>query len=162
LDDKTTLSLSAEAEHRDAQRGPAFDASLFTLRTGLSRRLGNGDTAGLHLAYNLNEAPLVNSQFTRTIGYASYDFDKPVGPVKLSLLAGASVLDYPAYSVGIIRVPGGRQDKSAFVSANVTFERLGYAGFSPQMSLRAARTRSNISRFATSELSVTFGIASSF
>ncbi|MEE4348327.1 MAG: hypothetical protein V2I53_16140, partial [Paracoccaceae bacterium] len=85
-----------------------------------------------------------------------------VGPARLSFALGAARSDFPDYAVGFILVPGGRQDETIFGSVEMLFEAFDYAGFVPSMTVRAQKTRSNVSRFDASEIAVSFGVRSRF
>lgn len=87
---------------------------------------------------------------------------KQVGPVTLDLALEGTYSDYPDFRVGIISVPGGRQDRSLAASMNLGFPDVSYRGFIPELTVAASRTRSNVSRFDTTELSLGLGIRSAF
>jgi hypothetical protein len=159
---ETAAYLATAFEQRRAATGPANDARLYTLKTGISHRFNGDDTLGFNLAYTQNHSDQTNAPYRYTTAYATYALGRPVMGAKLSFLAGASLLDYPSYSVGFISVPGGRQDESTFLGATMVIENIQFAGFSPAISLRAVRTRSNVSRFSNTEYSLAVGIASNF
>lgn len=75
---------------------------------------------------------------------------------------GGSLGDYYDYQVGPFIVPGGREDRTLFGSADFIFEQLDYAGFVPSLKIQAQKTRSNVSRFETNEMSVSLGFVSRF
>ncbi|WP_322865448.1 surface lipoprotein assembly modifier [Aquicoccus sp. G2-2] len=158
----TSSYIATSFEKRRAATGPANDARLYTIKAGISHRLNTSDTLAFNLAYTQNQSDQINAPYRYTTAYATYALGRPVIGTKLSFLAGASLLDYPAYSVGFIAVPGGRQDKSAFLGATMVVQNIQFAGFSPQISLRAVRTHSNVSRFTNTEYSLAVGIASNF
>ena len=59
-------------------------------------------------------------------------------------------------------VPGGREDLRVFASVNAFFPDYSYAGFAPVVTLSASRTDSNVSRFDTNDLSLSFTFRSTF
>jgi hypothetical protein len=69
--------------------------------------------------------------------------------------------DYDDY-VAVFSVPGGKQDYATYADVNVLLPDVDYAGFAPSVNFRAGRTRSNVSRFETRELSVSLGFQSKF
>ena len=81
---------------------------------------------------------------------------------RLSLRAGGSLRDYPEYSLVVANVTGGRQDRTATVGVDVVFQDLSVLGYAPRISVTATKTQSNISRFVTQEIGITFGIQSKF
>lgn len=87
---------------------------------------------------------------------------RALGPVSLSFGISASYTDFPDYRVGFIAVPGGRQDRTVAAEITVDFDRVDYAGFIPTMDIGLRRTRSNVSRFDTEEITLGLGIRSAF
>ena len=69
---------------------------------------------------------------------------------------------YPDYRILFWSVPGGREDTRSSAEVNVSFDRLGYMGFTPTLKLSSERTLSNVSRFETDELSVSLGLRTAF
>jgi hypothetical protein len=92
---------------------------------------------------------------------ASYALGEAVGPARLSFTAGASWTDFPDYSL-FGPIPGGRQDRRVFARAEAVFEDWSFAGFAPVLSLDAARTESNVSRFDTDSVGVGISLRSTF
>ena len=91
-----------------------------------------------------------------------YQRGQPVAGVNIGIDLAAGRSEYPDYAVGVILVPGGRQDKTLSATLHMDFTSLGYMGFAPRLSLRAYETKSNVSRFETDGLSLTLGFRSAF
>lgn len=92
---------------------------------------------------------------------ASYALGEPVGPARLGVTLGASWTEFPDYAV-IFPVPGGRQDERVFARIEAAFEGWTVAGFAPVVSLDAARSDSNVSRFDTESLGLGVTLRSTF
>ncbi|MEL7180349.1 MAG: hypothetical protein AAFN63_10995, partial [Pseudomonadota bacterium] len=69
--------------------------------------------------------------------------------------------EYPDYRIPF-PVPGGREDKTIFLNANIGFPNVSYAGFTPGLRIDASQTDSNVSRFDRETLSVGLTISSQF
>lgn len=128
----------------------------------MHRRLEKGGAIRLGLIVTKTISASINSTSNSATTYVSYEMGGPVGSAVISFSAGATYYDFPAFNFGLISVPGGRQDTSAFASVVMAFEKIYYAGFTPTVTLRAQRNRSNISNLTSTQLSATIGIQSSF
>lgn len=162
LDQATSLSLGSEIERRTFITSTNAPINSKTVRSTLGHRLNNGDLISLSLSWRDSQSDRRNAVSTHTAAYLQYAMADVVGPARLSFAFGAARADYPDYVVGFILVPGGRQDETVFGSVEMLFEAFDYAGFIPSMTIRAQKTRSNVSRFDASELAVSFGIRSRF
>jgi len=159
---KTSLSLGAEVERRSFETGTNRPIDSLSLRGTLGHVLSTGDRISLSLSWRDSESDTRNAVSTRAAAYLQYAMSDPVGPARLSFALGAARSDFPDYAVGFILVPGGRQDETVFGSVEMLFEAFDYAGFVPSMTVRAQKTRSNVSRFDASEIAVSFGVRSRF
>lgn len=150
------LTLSAEAQD------PGSDA-IYGLAASIDggQKLGGGN---LHwqLGLRASEGKRVNQSYNQISSEIGYAFGKPLGPVTISLRAGGTIRDYPEYSLVFANVTGGRQDHSAIFGVDAIFQDLQMLGYVPRISLTATATDSNVSRFETREIGVTFGIQSKF
>ncbi|WP_371059940.1 hypothetical protein [Rhodosalinus sp. 5P4] len=152
------LGLEARRYDRAADR-PERIADLFM---GYRHALASGDSLDFGVSLRANDVDsttLLSRGITARLGY---DFGRAFGPVTLSAAIAASYTDYPDYRVATIRVPGGRQDESLAATFDIAFQDIQHAGFLPVVSLKAERTLSNVSRFETDSVSVSFGIRSAF
>lgn len=161
LDEATELGLSGYLEHRLYDGRPVTE-DIAQIGLGLTRVLPGGST--LRARLTLQSSDLTGT--TRDSRGASARLDwrpaEPLGPVSLSLGLMASFADHPDYQVGFIAVPGGRQDRALGAEMRLSLDRLDYAGFVPTLDLGVQRTRSNVSRFETEDVSLGLGIRSAF
>ena len=158
----TTLSVGAEMERRSFETSANRPIESLALRGTLAHGLDNGDRISLSLSWRDSQSDTRNAVNTRTAAYLQYAMAAPIGPARLSFALGAATSDFPDYAVGFIVVPGGRLDETVFGSVEMLFEAFDYAGFVPSMTVRAQKTRSNVSRFEASEIAVSFGVRSRF
>lgn len=156
------LTIAAELENRTFERGFNQPVLSRQLHGVLGYRLDNADQISLGLSWRSSDSDSRNAISTRKLAYLRYDLAEPIGPARLSFTLGAAQAEFPDYAVGFIFVPGGRQDETVFGNIAIVFEGLDYAGFAPSLTLRAQRTRSNVSRFETREFAVSLGIQSRF
>jgi hypothetical protein len=154
--DPIRLTLSAEAQSPGRNATYALAASF-----GGQQSLGAG-TLLWQFGLRYTQAPRVNQSFSQISSEIGYAFGKPLGPVTLSVRAGGALRDYPEYSLVFASVTGGRQDYTTVVGIDAVFQDISLLGYTPRLSLTATSTDSNISRFATQEIGVTFGIQSKF
>ena len=157
-----TLTFSASHQRRFNDASGLADVTTEGLGLGLSKALGNGDRLALSL--DVSRARSDNGQ-ARSRGRQarlSYDRGKPVGPVSLSGALTLSETTYPDYRILFFEVPGGRVDTRKEAEVTMRFDRIGYGGFVPTLTLSATQTDSNVSRFETEELSVSVGFRSAF
>jgi hypothetical protein len=158
--DRLTMGLKGE-RHRAIAAG-ARDAEARTLSLGFSHGFASGARLGLSLELRDTAAEgtqFDNSSQTLRLTYAPA---RSLGPVRVTGALALGRVHYPDYAVLFFTVPGGREDRILSGDLTLHFERLDYAGFIPTLTLRAARTESNVSRFDTRALSVVLGIRSSF
>jgi hypothetical protein len=150
------LTLSGEAQSPGSAATYALAASIDG-----QQDMGAGT---LHWQFGLRraQAPRVNQSFGQISSEIGYAFGKPFGPVTFAVRAGGTLRDYPEYSLVFANVTGGRQDYTTIVGVDAVFQDISLLGYVPRVSLTATATDSNISRFATQEIGVTFGIQSKF
>jgi len=165
LSDKTSLSLLIGQERLDFSVGDdRIDRT--TLGAGLTYELMNRDRVNLALRFvDANGDNARNTSRDQTLSI-SYNWAEPIGPVSLSVGAGATIRIFPSFieltNVGITAVDGGRKDSTAFANLSIGFPQMSYAGFSPGLRLDASRTRSNVSRYDRTTLTAGLTISSSF
>lgn len=155
------LALQADLEHAIPSNG-APEITRLELRARLSRKLANGAMLSTGLSADKADSDSRNARRQRLSGYVAYALPEKLGPARVSFSLGGAIGQYPDYAVGFFLVPGGREDTTVFGSADFVFENLDYAGFVPSLKIQAQKTRSNVSRFETRELSVSMGIVSRF
>lgn len=104
----------------------------------------------------------VNRSFRSLTGEVSYAPAAPIGPVRLRGGLQAGLRDYPEYRLGPFGVSDGREDISLGLSLDMVMEGTSFLGHAPKVTLSALATDSNISRFETRQLGISFGFESRF
>ena len=161
LSASTSVSMGATLEKRFSERISYFDSNTVSLIVGSQHRLAWGD--GIGVSVNLRET---DSDFVNYASHAaslrlSYSFADQIGPAVVNAGLNLGKTDYDTY-FAVFDVPGGKQDYATYADVNIMLPDVDYAGFAPSVTLRAGRTRSNVSRFETSEFSVSLGFQSKF
>jgi hypothetical protein len=158
--DRQSLRLSASVEERRSD-----DASRDQRRLGAelawSLPVRGKDRLTLALSRSLTQSDNSNQALEGWGVRSTYTLGEAVGPARLSFTAGASWTEFPDYRV-IFLVPGGRQDERAFLRTEAVLEDWSFAGFVPVVSLDAAKTESNVSRFDTESLGIGLTLRSTF
>lgn len=162
LQDDARFSFGVALENRNGVASSRFDARALSVGLQFARPMANGDRLTLALGLRDTDAVFVNDRARAISLRAGYGLGAPVGAVSLSGALSLGFSDFPDYMSGFIVVPGGRQETSIQAEITARLDRMDYAGFVPELSLRAGRTGSNDSRFDTRELSVAIGIGSKF
>lgn len=152
------VSVSADRQWRNADLA---HATALTLRGGVERRLASGDAVGVRLAVAKTLSADANQESTRISAEARYLREKPLAGAHLSMGFGVAAVDYPVFFGGIFGA-SGREDQSVSASIDMAFPEMGAFGFEPVVSLKGAKTRSNISRYETKALGLEVRIKSSF
>ena len=145
-----------------AAPGTGRDQSIASLRGGWRGVASNGTGFTFSLGLRHVEADRANARGDAVSAQISVQPARPIGPVGLSASFGLSYSDFPDYTLGFISVPGGRQETLGFAELDLWLPNASYAGFAPQVKLRALETRSNVSSFERRELSVSIGFRSNF
>jgi hypothetical protein len=157
---RISADLALEARRYDT--APDLPERRATLGFGYLRKMGAGDRLRAGLTLHANEIDSTTLRARGATLHLGYEFGRAFGPVTLSARLAAGVTEYPDYRVATIRVPGGRRDESLSATLDVAFQDITHAGFMPVVSVSAERTTSNVSRFETEAISVSFGIRSAF
>ncbi len=161
VNDRTLLSLSASREWLSYLATGIGEVDRVLLSGGVSYQLDSRDRISTTLTLVDSDGDSVNytsDQQTLSLGYS---FADPIGPISLSLGGGIKWSDYPEYRL-LNAVTGGRQDTTAFASANIGFPEISYAGFTPALRLDLSDTDSNVSRFDRTTFSAGLTIRSQF
>ncbi len=156
------FTFRAAVEDRLSLSGTRYDSTARTFGLSYAYRFQGGDRMALSLGLRDTDAVFRNDMAQTLSLRAAYSPGRPLGPVTLDAAVTLGYEDRPFFRSGLFVVPGGRQDRSALADLTMTFRDWDYAGFVPSLQLRAARTRSNDSRFTTREMSLSFGITSRF
>ncbi len=161
LTDNLRLSFGGGLERQRDETAPKNDSTLYDAFAQLSYTLDGGARLGAYVNVREVDSNGVNGASTQWTGVVRYMMGQEVGPARLSVSLGQSVVDYDRYTV-FVPVPGGRRDDSVFGGMTATFHDWSYMGFVPTVSVRAEKSRSNISRFDVDETSLRLGIRSEF
>jgi len=162
LSGANTLRVGASLEHRHLIPDTASDVTVVGLDTSFAHTRASGDKVSLTFGVLNASSGSVNSTYSAATLRANYSFAQRIGPAKVSAGVVIGTTDYDSYYAAPIFVEAGRQDHSAYADLNLFFPDMDYAGFAPSVTFRAGRKSSNISRFDTSQLSVSLGIQSKF
>ncbi|MCA0870106.1 hypothetical protein LCL97_04685 [Seohaeicola saemankumensis] len=158
-----TLKIDALYEDRFDARVSVNDARVLGFGGQYRQPLANGDRLTFSMALRDSDAKHDNGTYQSASVRASYDFGKPVGPMRLRAGLTLGYTDYPVFrSAGFLTVPGGRQDSSVYGDVSMFFHEMDYAGFAPMLRLRAGKKSSNDSRYSMREMSLSLGIESKF
>lgn len=167
-------AASALVERQWRARNDGGDTTSVALTGQLQRQFGGnsggnsggslpgGFSGSLHATLLHVSGEIANARSTTLRVGARISPDRAIGPVRPSFSLSASLRDFPSYSLGLVSLPNGRQDTTVSADVDLLFPKLDVWGFAPTLTLTAARGRSNISRFETRQLGVSFGFQSLF
>ncbi len=158
----SAVSLTGYAQRRfdDAQDLP--DVETLGGRLTLSHAVANGDRLSLSLSHRVAASENRQARSHARGAELTYDKAQPIGPLSLSLSAGFEETTYPDYHILFFPVEGGRRDRQTSAKLDLRIDKMTYMGFAPVVSIATEKTRSNVSRFETEELSVSLGLRSAF
>ena len=156
------FQLNARVEHRFDARQPTNDADGLGLGMFYARKLANGDGLSVSLALRDTEAANFNGTYSSASVRTSYALAKPVGPARITAAVGAEYADYPMFRLSRVIPPTRREDRSYYGEVSLFFPDFDYAGFAPNLRLRAGRKTSNFSQYTSRELSLSLGVQSKF
>lgn len=154
-----TLTLSGNQEWLTYSNPGIGEVDRTLWRVALTRRLANTNTLSGSFSLTQSFGDSVNYTYTQETLSLSYAWGELIGPFSLALAGGAKRSDYPDYQV-LFTVPGGRQDTTYFLNANIGFPGLEYFGFSPGVRIDLSEDNSNVSRFDRTNMSVALTINS--
>jgi hypothetical protein len=164
------LSLSGSVSLRDLDSSDSEDSVTYGLRAAFKRKLANGDGMTVSLGVAESQSDGFRQDYTSVNLRTAYSFGRRIGPAKVATALEYSMTDYDNYEIRLptstsgvfVTRTGPRDDRGLSASLNMVFEDYDYAGFAPEVTVRASRRTSNISRFDSTQLSVSFGIQSKF
>ena len=148
------LSLERQARQDNAARS----ANLVGVTGGMGMALANGDSLRFSLMARNTQSG--SAEIDHREASVSLDWNKaaPVGPLRLG--AGISLAtahyDRSPYS------RDGRADQRLAALLVLGLERVSYFGFSPELTITAARTHSNVSLYESRDVGVALGFRSAF
>lgn len=163
LDQHRSLKFGAFFTHRDYD--DPYASKRLEFRAAYSHKFNNGAQIGTGASFARTTAGGNNRNYDSTSIYLTHKPAKPIGPAAATFTMAASRSDYSTYFLLApfpVSVPGGRQDVTLYGAATFQFDTLEFAGFSPALTVSTRQTSSNVSRFDTSELTLSIGIKSSF
>ena len=138
---------------------------LDAVSAGLAKTvvLSGGGQLGLGLTASRIRGHFNNQDYDGLNAYASLAPTWTLGSLRFSGQLSVGVVRYdPYYLIGNIQVTHGRTDRSATLSLVSTLTKVQLAGYAPTIGLNLGRKWSNISRYTTQDVSVTFGYRSLF
>ncbi len=162
VDEASTLRITGFSEYQAFAAGNDRDIRRNGLRLSYGRRLANGDAISAQFGITDANSDNNNAISTEMSAQGSWSPNRQFGPARLRLTAGVSREEFPEYGLFLFQVLDGRQDTSVFAGIDLSFPDVQYAGFSPVVSLSSSRTRSNVSRFTTDDLSISLNFRSAF
>ena len=122
-----------------------------------SRQLDRGDRISGKLTGIYSDGGFENI-FSELRGEIDYALAQPLGPLHLS---GSIMLGYRSYDTFPTTLDG-RRDRFGSIGIDAQLKGQSFWGFSPLLSLQAARTESNAEEFTFQSLHVQLGVRSNF
>lgn len=114
------------------------------------------------LGYMAGDGPSVNNRYEQVDASLGFELPPFADWTDISFDLYGSWRNYDQFSLGPFYVTDGRTDESWGLAANFDLNTLGMMGYVPRLTIAKTQTDSNISRFSTRQLSVSFNIQSSF
>ncbi len=158
LGPNAALKLSGFAEQQNALSTQQVDTDIFDLTGLYAQRLPNNDVLRLTLQHRLHDAAQESFSFSDSRFVVSYDQLERIWNAKLSYYLGFGYKNYDTYSLSL----NGRRDRSISVGATAVFEAVSYYGFSPNLTIAATSTKSNVARFTSNSVAARLGFTSNF
>lgn len=162
IDNRTVLSFSYDRERVRYSIDAIGDVNRNIISTSAGLRLDGGNQ--IRGTFTLTDSDGDNPNYTsnqQSVG-VSYEWAEPIGPLTLSIGGRVAWTDYPDFNLPLTNIANGRQDTTVSAFANIGFPEFSYAGFIPGLRLDAAKTDSNVSRYARNSLSLGFTLRSQF
>ena len=153
-----SVVLQAGIEDQTGLVASQPDAEVYDVEARYARSLGNRDVVRLTLRSRYHNATVATNTYRDHSATLGYEFAKPVLGSQLSLSLGVGRKSYHEFSLSL----DGRRDRYASLGATVVFPQVSYLGFSPSWSMTATRTKSNVARFETRQVTGRLGLQSQF
>ncbi|MEP2029284.1 MAG: hypothetical protein ABJI96_11340 [Paracoccaceae bacterium] len=153
-----TATVLASVEDQTSLINIYPDTTVYELRGNYAQGLPNQDILRLSLLSRYNKAAFETNTFTEQGAALSYELAKPVLGSRLSVSFGIGMKNYDEFSLSL----DGRRDRYVSLGATAVFEQISYFGFSPSWSIFATKTKSNVTRFSTEEITARLGLRSNF
>lgn len=162
FNETTAGSLTLGVERRNVEDGQSRAVLATSLSAGLRHALPGKDVVSVTAFASRLDTPLEGRSSMTLGGEIGWESGRRIGPAQLAMRLTYAESEFQDYAVGVILVPGGRQDRALTLAADLTFPSLSVQGLSPRITLTHSETRSNVSRFDTRRTGVLFGLAASF
>lgn len=158
LSDAERLTLSVSVEQRVSGLRPALDEDLYSVAISYRYTRANRDQIHVSLRGAFNDAARHSRSYHDYHASLGYSLDRPIMGVGLGFRAGAGHKDYDSFPISL----DGRRDYSVSLGMHAVFYDMTYLGFAPDLDITARRTRSNVTRYDTSDLQIRLGFTSVF
>ena len=155
----TRFDYSFEQQWRDADGVP--DLQVHILGAQLSHELPWGAALHLSLGYQNVVSDNVNAENTAVLGYARYEFAKPLGPAEVAISVDLAQRDYPVFFGNLFNTTG-REDLTWGGTVEFFFPKADVWGFAPTLTVEGSKTDSNVSRHDQEYLGLRLGLRSVF
>ena len=143
----------------DVTRGPrAPHAEALRFGAALERRLDSGARLVWQAGLARSRSAVATADYREASLGLRLDPRGEVLGASLSMGLSLRARDYPFTPFAA----GTRRDRSAEAYLSLTFRQVDYYGFNPVMTLRAARTQSNVGLYTGDQLGIEFGVTSAF
>jgi hypothetical protein len=158
LSQRTEALVSAYVENQIPLRSDQPRAVLRGLRGETLMRLQGGDSLRVSLDHQNYDASIRTSSFRESQLHVTYALAKPILTVGVSVFGAASRKRYDEFSLSL----DGRRDQRFEIGATFVFNEATFLGFSPNLTVSAHRTSSNVDLFDSRGASVSMGFQSRF
>ncbi|MEE2944484.1 MAG: hypothetical protein VX444_04860 [Pseudomonadota bacterium] len=158
LGQNAAVTISGFAENQVASSDAQVDTRVYDLKGIYAQRLPNQDVLRLTLQRRFHDADAVTFTYSDSRFVVNYELAQRYWDTKLSFFFGYGYKDYAEYSLSL----DGRRDRSVSAGVSAVFEGVSYFGFSPNVTLAANQTRSNVARFTSNGVEARLGFTSNF
>ncbi|MCG6901047.1 MAG: hypothetical protein LJE68_00055, partial [Rhodobacter sp.] len=156
LGKNAAVSFSASGERQIGDAAP--DADILRADMRFSRRVGKIGTLGLSVGHSDSASVTDVSDYSEWRSGVDFNLAKPILGARVSFGLDWRQRDYPRSALD----PSGRADREISASLDMVFTGIERFGFNPTLSINASRAESNVDRYDSEKLGVTFGIRSAF
>ncbi len=158
INSNASAAVFASVEEQTGLRPSQPDARVTFAQGSYANRLGNGDVVRLAVNRRFHNSERATNTFTDHRVTVGYELARPVFGTELSFSATVGRKKYDEFSISL----DGRRDRYVSLGATAVLNQVSYYGFSPSWTVSATRTKSNVSRFSTREVTGRVGIQSNF
>jgi hypothetical protein len=158
INQKSSATIQAFVERQTALDQNQSDAKLYNLKGIYARRLPNNDILRISSGLTVNDAIKETYAYRSYNAAVTYQIHKPVLDMGVSFSLSVGTKQYDEFSLSL----NGRRDDYVAAGASFVFQKLSYFGFSPNLSISASKTKSNVSQFSNIKVQGRLGIQSTF